>query len=101
MTSSTPAGFEGLASRFVALILGFWLPGLPYHSGQMSYGGGWFLVELELYPGFPEQAHEGVIGVRAKGHEPFYLGIDQHLGAQYARRMGDVNRGAIEAHAVE
>jgi hypothetical protein len=54
-------------------------------SGQVSYLGGRFLVQLKLYSRFPEQVHKGVISVAAKGYESLYPGIDQHLGTQYAR----------------
>lgn len=67
----------------------------------MGYLRGRFFVQLKLYSGFPEQVHKGIISVSAKGHEALYLGIDQHLGAEYTWRMGNINRGALKAHPVE
>jgi len=58
-------------------------------------------MQLELYSGFLEQVFERVIGVAAKGYEAFYLGVHQHLGAEYTWRMRGVDCGASKVNTVE
>jgi hypothetical protein len=70
-------------------------------SGQLGYLGGRFFVQLKLYSSFSEQVHKGVISVSAKGYEALYLGINQHLSAEHAWRMGSINRGTRKAHPME
>jgi hypothetical protein len=69
-------------------------------SGQMGYPGGRFFVQFKLYFSFPEQAHKGVISVAAKGHEAIYLGIDQHLGAEYAKYTLPRSKARLPQHSM-
>ena len=44
---------------------------------------------------------KGIIIILAIANISRYLGIDQHLGTQYARRMGCINSASLKANAME
>lgn len=73
----------------------------PLVSGQVGYQGRRLFVQLKLYSGFFEQVFERVISIAAEGYEALYFGVHQHLSAQYAWWMCNIDRGASEVNAVE
>jgi len=58
-------------------------------------------MQLKLYSGFFEQVLERIVSIAAKGYEALYLGIHQHLGAEYAWWVGNIDCGAGKVDAVE
>ena len=70
-------------------------------STQVAYSRCGFFLDIKFYTGFLEQADKGIIVVSAKADKSLYLGIDQHLGTEYARRMSTVNSASLKTDAVE
>lgn len=63
---------------------------------------GWGLGEdIGGDPGLGKELDKGIVGVFAEADEPFDTGIDQHLGAENAGRMGAVEDRPFEAYPVE
>ena len=58
-------------------------------------------MNLKLDAGFFEELEKGVIIVFAESNVAFYPGIDQHLGAEYTGGVSDVQRAALQTHAVQ
>ena len=58
-------------------------------------------MQFKFNSGFFEQSQELIIGISSKTDKPANLGIDQHFGAQDARRMSAVNSAVFNADAVK
>jgi len=58
-------------------------------------------MHLKFYARFFEQLFKRIVGIAAKSDKALYFGIHQHLGAEYAGRMGNINCGTSEADAMK
>jgi hypothetical protein len=59
------------------------------------------LLDVNFDSSFLEQTEKTFIVIFAKADESFYSGVNQHLGAKYAWRMGAVNRACLQTDAVK
>jgi len=77
------------------------LPKTIVVSIQKAYSGQRSFLDSHIYAGFPEQFTKLIIIIAAKTDQPFYLGVHQHLGTQYAGGMGGIDSAPLKADTME